>query len=89
MTSDHDVALIAYKLGHSSEGVTFKPRPDRYRWSCKCGYSCTNRRTHELAIEAAVHHLRKVAAEARRQGFQLSHDTPKKQDLGKQATPVS
>lgn len=39
-----------------------------FRFRCSCGYVCTWRQTPEYAAEAGIHHMRKAAAEYRRNG---------------------
>lgn len=39
-----------------------------FRFACECGYTSTWRQTEPDALQAGVHHMRKAAAEYRRNG---------------------
>lgn len=46
-----------------------------FRFKCSCGYLSTWRQTPEYAVEAGVLHMRKAAAEYRRNGGVLLRST--------------
>ena len=70
MTTNRDLAAWGAMLGHSHARVVPGRRPDVFRGECGCGYTTTNRRTFVLAVDALIHHLRKVVREARTAGWQ-------------------
>lgn len=67
MMSDKDAAEICRALNHPPAGV-YSRTPEKHRFECSCGYQSTYRRTFALAVEAGIVHMRKVAAEAVKNG---------------------
>ena len=62
-----DDGEIAEAMGHA--GFTLGTlRDGRLYVECSCGYRSAGRQTAKEAVGAAQHHVRKEAAEARRQG---------------------
>lgn len=67
MSAIADLAAAGVRLGHQTTVHTYGAGT-KHRAACTCGYTSTRRRTPALAVEAAVHHLRKVVAESRCNG---------------------
>lgn len=70
MLSNQEAAAICTALNHKPAGLETL-RPNKHRFHCGCGYVSTNRQTRQLAVQAGIHHMRKVALEAQKNGFQL------------------
>jgi hypothetical protein len=68
---DVDAAKIAEALGHLPVEVISNARQDRFAFVCSCGYRSTGRTRVALAIEAGVHHMRKVAENAAKNGAEM------------------
>jgi hypothetical protein len=68
---DTEAAKIAEALGHLPVEVVANARGDRFAFVCSCGYRSTGRTRVALAIEAGVHHMRKVAENAAKNGADI------------------
>lgn len=76
--SDRSDAELLRACGHQPKGLEgresefLKRRGDthftKWRFHCSCGYVSTFRATKKDAVEAGIHHMRKVAREIRANG---------------------
>lgn len=68
--TNKQAAAICGSLGHQPEGILSKTE-HKHVFICGCGYLSTNRRNVRLAVEAGIHHMRKVASDAVANGFKI------------------
>jgi hypothetical protein len=73
---DEEAAVIAEALGHLPKGAESDLRGERWRFECSCGYKSTYRMRVKGAIEAGIHHMRKVAQEGARNGVNIPREMP-------------
>ena len=71
---DVDAAKIAEALGHLPKGAESDIRGERWRFICSCGYVSTYRMRVRGAIDAGIHHMRKVAQEGARNGVDIPRE---------------
>lgn len=73
---DVDAAKIAEALGHLPEGAESDISGQRWRFICSCGYVSAYRMRVAGAIEAGIHHMRKVAQEGAKNGVEIPREMP-------------